>query len=92
MKLKNKTKGALTLNLAPCLSPTHPDECFCTSVNTSRMDEAPDGTRGLREMTQRLPGSVTILTGKTSGDLPAWVREVPDVKAGLHAGRLVEVE
>jgi hypothetical protein len=85
--LLNTTKVAKTYNI-PCSPQCNNGEgCLCTEVTTKLADDLPDGTRGIKEVTRRLPGSVTIRAGvkRTFED---WVAEAPAIQRALTAKHL----
>lgn len=90
VKLANRQKRIQVLNI-PCVLDengkcTHED-CLCSEVVTQIQVELPDGTRGLKLLERRLPGSITILAEK-SVEVPAWMADAPDVKAAVAQGRV----
>jgi len=96
MIIRNTTRQAQTFNLVcpkkgKC---TSEDDCLCTSVETQLFVELPDGTKGIRIVERRLPGSVTVLAKGSSEQLPAWIADSPEVKSALARGtiRLVTQE
>ncbi len=66
-------------------------ECICTTVVMPLADELPDGTRGVRMVTRKLPGSITFLAGETQ-EVPGWVAESAPVKQAVARGSLRLVE
>jgi hypothetical protein len=77
--LTNTTKVAKTFNI-PC-SPSCQEgrgKCLCSVVTTALAVELPDGTKGTKELTRRLPGSLTIRGGES---LPVedWVARAPSI-------------
>lgn len=89
--MKSRTKTAQVFNL-PCPGDCKPGEtCFCNTIRTELREELPDGTKGVRVLERRLPGSVTFLAGETK-ELPDWVARCPDVKGALDRGSLRLIE
>lgn len=91
MKLHNRTKTAKTYNI-PCRPGCTGAECLCQLVTTQLHVELDDGTKGIKEVERRLPGSVTILAGEKSSSLPSWVGESKYVKAALARREVVLVQ
>lgn len=84
--LRNLTKRKITINLdhdVVCGS----GKCGCQETTMrSRVLNPKTGESGTREIPLRLCGSVHLMPGGTSGQLPDSVKELDEVKAGT-AGR-----
>lgn len=88
--LHNRSKTIITLNV-PCRAGCDGTNCFCSTTELRLATESADGTRGVREETKKLPGSITIPAGQRV-DVPEWVVETPDVKRAVARRDLRLVE
>lgn len=93
--LQNLTKVVKTLNI-PCPAACagkreRAEDCLCSEVTTSLVVTLEDGTTGIKEVTRRLAGSITLLAGATL-EVPEWVAKSPVVARAVASKviRLVE--
>ena len=91
IKLINRTKTLLVLNLSPCPGYGDCGTCYCSTVTNQEPVEFPDGTKGIRQTKRRLPGSLTLLAGE-SCVVPDWVGLCSEVKRALDLGTIKLVQ
>jgi len=85
-KIANRTKQIQVFNV-PCRIGCNGEGCLCTEVTIQLAAVDADGTRGVRVIDRRLPGSVTFLAGENR-EVPAFVASSPDVKRAIDRGAL----
>ena len=96
MKLQNKTKRTITLNLDHDVVCTEGEggKCLCSSyLHQAREHDPRSGDVGIRESERRVCASVYILPDAVTEELPESVRNLPTVKKAmkLRTPALVEV-
>lgn len=85
MKLQNKTKRTITLNLDHDVVCTEGEGgCLCSSyLHQAREHDPRSGDIGIRESDRRLCASVHILPDAITEDLPKSVLDLPAVKKAM---------
>lgn len=86
MKLQNKTKRTITLNLDHDVVCTEGEEgkCLCSSyVHQAREHDPRTGDIGIRESERRVCASVHIMPGAVTDELPKTVLDLPAVKKAM---------
>ncbi len=85
MKLQNKTKRTIMLNLDhDVVCPVEGSECFCARHTHRAIELDPQtGDKGIRESELRVCPSVHILPGAITEELPDSVRNLPAVKKAM---------
>ena len=75
--LTNRTKVAQTFNI-PCRPGCAGADCLCTEVTTRLAVAMDDGKVGVKEVTRRLPGAITIRAAESLSVEP-WVADAPSI-------------
>jgi hypothetical protein len=85
--LQNRTKQIQVFNVACPPGCTGGPNTLCTTVEQRFIEEANDGTRGVRVTEKHLPGSVTFLAGEKK-EVSASVVAAPVIKRAIDRGTL----
>lgn len=85
-EVMNRTKKIQVFNL-PCSPDCAGNGPFCSSTEQRTIEEAKDGTRGVRVVQKHIAGSFTFLAGEKKA-VPLQVLAAPDVKRAIDRGDL----
>ncbi len=84
--IANRTKQIQVFNI-PCRAGCDGKDCLCTVVTSRQIQVDKEGTRGVRVLDRRIPGSVTFLTGEKK-EVSNFVATSPAVKSAIDRGAL----